>query len=340
MSGSDGPAGPDIADRPTQAPAGPPAGTVFSLDQRPAPGLYLVAWLLSVVGLGLAVVGLFGQALVLSALGLITLGAGLAAGAGYQLVARSRRPAAAYRGPAPLLLFALVIVFVSLLGALIALLSGARRLPVDRPDVFLVGLLIQVVGYIVLIALFVVGPRVLSWHEIANLQDGRIRDHVGGVLFAVGLMVPMTLLALLIGGLLSQLLDVRPESVLPMPQSQLDVALLVLAAVVLAPIGEEVFYRGFALTAWLRDLGERRALIRSAVFFALVHVLNLQAEPGQLADVAKQAVIVSAVILPVGVVLGWLFLRHGLLAAIVAHATYNGIAVLLQLLREDLLPPS
>lgn len=321
-----------------EAPSGPPGAQVFTLEQRPAAGLYLVAWVLGIFGAGLALVGSFGQAMPLIVLGVLALGVGLAAGAGYQIVARRSRPSSAYRGPSPPLIFALVVVVVTIFGALIALLTGSRGLDVDRPEVFLVGLTIQVVAYVGLIAVFVVGPRALSWAQIANLRSGSRWQPTGDILFTTALMVPLTLIATVGGGVLALLLEVESESVLPVPETSADVLTLVLAAVVLAPIGEEVFFRGFALTAWLRDLGERSALIRSTVFFALVHVLNLQAAPGEFADVAKQALVMMTVALPVAAVLGWLFLRRGLLAAIAGHATYNGILLAFFVVGQQLLP--
>ena len=77
-----------------------------------------------------------------------------------------------------------------------------------------------------------------------------------------------------------------------------------LAAAVVAPIGEEAFFRGFALTAWWRDLGPRSALIRSALFFAVVHILNIEVAPDQAGTGLAQALLAFLVILPLGVVLG------------------------------------
>ena len=337
--GPGAPAGESVPASGAGAPAAarPPGGGAFTLEARPAPGLYLVGWLLSVFGLGLALVGLMGAAPLLTVVGLLLLGVGLAAAAGYQIVARRGRPADTYRGPAPLLLFALVVVFVTLLGALIAVLTGSTDLAVDQPDVFLVGLLIQVVGYVGLVAVFVVGPRALTWSEIANARPGRRLEPAADVLFAGALMVPLTLIAIVGGGLLGLLLGVDPDPVLPVPESGTDVAMLVVAAVVLAPVGEEIFFRGFALSAWLRDLGERTALIRSAVFFALIHILTLQATPGAFDNALKQALLMTAIILPLGFVLGWLYLRRGLLAAIAGHATYNGIVLALFIVGQQLL---
>ena len=84
---------------------------------------------------------------------------------------------------------------------------------------------------------------------------------------------------------------------------------MALAAAIIAPIGEELFFRGFALTAWPRDMPERTALIRSAVFFAVVHIPNIRASRTR--QRMGQALLQFAVIFPLGLVLGWLFLRRG-----------------------------
>jgi membrane protease YdiL (CAAX protease family) len=102
------------------------------------------------------------------------------------------------------------------------------------------------------------------------------------------------------------------------------------AAAIIIPIGEELFFRGFAMTAWLRDLGPRAALVRSSLFFALVHIANISSTT--FGEGAAQAVLQTAIILPVGFVLGWLFLRRGMAAAIGGHVAYNGLLLALVLL--------
>ena len=106
--------------------------------------------------------------------------------------------------------------------------------------------------------------------------------------------------------------------------------LLVVGACVLVPIGEELFFRGYSLTAWWRDLGERSALLRATAFFALVHIITINSST--FLDGAKQALLVVLVIAPVGIALGWLFIRRGLLASIAGHAAYNFLGVLVLIL--------
>ena len=143
-------------------------------------------------------------------------------------------------------------------------------------------------------------------------------------------MLPVTLGILLVGGLIAALLGVEAPNVVPTPSTSLEALAVALAAAIVAPIGEELFFRGFALTAWLRDLGPRAAIGRSAVFFALIHVVNITST--DFAEGAGQALLQTAVILPLGLILGWLFVRHGMVGAITGHITYNTFLLALLLI--------
>ena len=85
--------------------------------------------------------------------------------------------------------------------------------------------------------------------------------------------------------------------------------LSLLAAAVLAPISEELFYRGFATTAWLRSYGPTRAIVQGGLFFAFVHVLTLGGPDFDHA--AKTALVAFVARIPVALALGWLFVRRG-----------------------------
>ena len=54
--------------------------------------------------------------------------------------------------------------------------------------------------------------------------------------------------------------------------AMLDPWLVVVAIVILAPIAEEVFFRGVVFNAWLREGGRRWAFIGSAALFAAIHL--------------------------------------------------------------------
>ncbi len=70
--------------------------------------------------------------------------------------------------------------------------------------------------------------------------------------------------------------------------------------------------------------------MRGAVFFALAHVVTLF--DASFAVGAQRALFSFVALLPVGIVLGWLFLaRRSLYAPIGLHATFNAIQVIVLL---------
>jgi membrane protease YdiL (CAAX protease family) len=322
-------------------PGTPPGAGVFSLDDRPAPGLYFAGWLLSGFGLAaLAVALLSGSAggLVLAVGGLVLLALGLSLAAGYQVLARAGRPSSAYRGPAPLLLFGVTYAVTNLLAFLLSLVSPVR---LETPAGFLLGLALSAVVYVLVVFVFVVRTRALRWREMGwpawGGRPASVLTLLEDVVFAAVLMVPVTFVVLVLGGLLGRVLEVTPPRQLPDVTSSAEAFLVALAAAIVAPVGEELFFRGFAMSAWWRDLGFRAAMTRSAAFFAFVHVINVQAT--SFGQGARQALLVLLVILPVGLVLSWLFARRGMLAAITGHVTYNGILLLLTALASRVVPP-
>ena len=158
--------------------------------------------------------------------------------------------------------------------------------------------------------------------------DGSLTEDIG---WGVALALPAFAMAYVIGVVLSLLLNARPESVITNTGEPIGILANIAAAAVIAPLWEETFYRGFATTAWDRALGMRTAIIRGAIFFALIHVLGVTGSSFD--EGAKEALIAFAVRLPVAALLGWALLRRRTLAAPFAlHAAYNAIPLLLFLL--------
>ena len=78
--------------------------------------------------------------------------------------------------------------------------------------------------------------------------------------------------------------------------------------VLAAPLGEELFFRGWILRGYLGRYSARKAVWASAILFALFHLNPWQA----------------VVALPLGLGFAWLFLRTGsLIPGILGHATVN-----------------
>jgi membrane protease YdiL (CAAX protease family) len=261
--------------------------------------------------------------------GAVLLTVGLAVGCGYQVVQRGDRHPDRYRGPAPLLVFATYFFALGLLG--LAAVSGGLLDPEQSLGFVSIGAL-QALGYAVIVWLFVVRTGALSWSAMGwpTWRPGGVREVLGAIGLSVAVMLPTTFVMLILGGLLGLLLGVEAPDVLPTPGSSLEALAIGVVAALVIPTGEELFFRGFALTAWLRDLGPRSALIRSSLFFAVIHIANITTD--SFSEGAAQAVLQTAIILPVGFVLGWLFLRRGMSAAIAGHVTYNATLLFLSLL--------
>lgn len=107
---------------------------------------------------------------------------------------------------------------------------------------------------------------------------------------------------------------------------------LVLAAVVLAPVTEELVFRGVLIRA-LEHRSKTFIIVTTAAVFSLVHVLGLDTE-----RLLASAAVVLPPIFILGAILAWLTLRTGRLGpAIFLHSGWNLLAALVLLIPTDLL---
>ena len=290
----------------------------------------MVGWLLSGIGFVLLFVAAqagppFGGILLMGSL-LLLLG-GLSSAAGYQIVARGLRPAQSFRGPSPLILFGIQLVLVNIISAVLLIVGVPLA---GSAPAFLAASVVLLGGYAGVVWLFGIRSGALDLRGLGFPVAAGVPRLLSDIAFGAVVMLGVAILDSLWGGLIALLLNTSTPDVVPAPTTGLDAVLVAVGACLLIPIGEELFFRGYALTAWLRDLGPRSALIRSTAFFAVVHVANILVEPtatGAL-DGLKQSVLEILVIAPVGLALGWLFLRRGLVAAIGGHAAFNLLGIL------------
>ena len=314
---------------------GPPLGSLFSLGGRPAPGLYAAAWFFAFIG-----TALLGVALAASVSGNGFGGGWLAVGgflaffgaavlaSGYQAIRRrATLDPQRYRGPSPFLVFAAVFAAANAAGAVIALGGLAATLDIGTRALLSVGIVVPL--YAVLVWVLVVREGALSWQDMGwPAGAGRRARTLVNLGYGLAMTLPIVLVTVLLGGVLAALLRVTPPELLPIPTTPSEWLLDIVVAVILAPIGEELFFRGFAQTAWTRDIGWRAALVRTAVSFALVHAISTGGN--DFSEGLRLAVVTVVARLPVAFGLGWVFARTGSIAASVGlHAGFNGLMLVL-----------
>ena len=319
---ADGPSAPDGASR--------PGVSAFTIEGRAAPGLFVVGWLASLLGIGGLFVGvLSGGALtstVILGVSLVLLTVGLVAAAGSQGLDRRAQGGLPYRGPSPVLVFAAAVPISVIAVVVAAIPMSLVGISIDGPFARTVSVLVQTLVYVALIRLLVIDAGALSWAEMGVRRPDRaaLAEMASGAIWAVPVIVVTIPIALILQGLFA----VTPESPLPPAGESSGFLLNMLAGVILAPLGEELLFRGLATTAWVRGLGARRGIVRGALFFAVVHVLTISG--GTAEEALRLAVIGFATRVPVALALGWLFVRRGSIwVPFGLHATFNAILLVL-----------
>ena len=314
---------------PPGVPGRPGTGT-FTIEGRAAPGLFVVGWLGTIVGLGLIAIAILSgggvTATLLLIAALVVLSIGLIAAAGSQGIERRARAVQPYRGPSPLLVFAASIPLSILAAIVVAIPLQLLDVPLDGPVGALGSVIIQALIYVGLVRLLVVDTGALSWVQmgIVRLAPGRaIREMAAGAVW----VVPVIFVTGIVAQLLLQIFPVNPTSPLPPTGTTSGLILSLIAGVLVAPLGEEILFRGFATTAWVQGLGRTNGLVLGALFFAFAHVLTVTGTSA--GEAFELAFVAFAGRIPVALALGWLFLNRGTIwASFGLHATFNGILLI------------
>lgn len=297
-----------------------------SMPRWPGPVLAIGGALLAIVSLGAASLAVDGQlgdadpeALAwMTIAGAVAFTAGLLYSAARQLRVRRFLAAERYRGPSVFLLLALVLVLASAItfpfGAdAAALLLGSGPL--------------TLLGSVVLLVSTQAALLLVSWllvfrpNALAALPGFPGPDPSRAVRMGLGWGVVAWLGASLASAVVVNVLQALGMEVEPQAAEQalelVEPWVAVLAIVILAPIAEELFFRGVIFNALLRERGTRWAYIGSAALFAVIHL----------------SIVALLPIFLLGLALAWVYHRTGnLLAPIVMHAVVNGISVLIALL--------
>ena len=309
-------------------PAPRPGLTTFTIEGRAAPGLFVLGWLATLAGIGLLVIGVLASSpIFFYFFGPLVLTVGLVAGAGNQAFERRAR-GARYAGPSPYL------VFITSIAATFAAVSGVglvlERIPgisgMSQVVASLLTVLIQAGVFLGIIRLTVVGTGALSWSDMGWRRFDPTQ--LGQMLRGAAIALPVIGVTSILAGLLVRVLGEVPESPLPPTGTNEGLLIQLIAGALIAPIAEEALFRGFAVTAWQRTVGETGAIVRASLVFALAHVIN--AGGTGLGQVGALIAIGFLTRIPVAFALGWLFVRaRSIWAPIGLHMAFNAILLVL-----------
>jgi membrane protease YdiL (CAAX protease family) len=239
------------------------------------------------------------------------IGAGLAIGALLVLWGLGRK-----RGADVTPLGVLAGLLAAVLGSTATMLGLASLLGGPTRGGVLVGAFVQTL-------LVVLAAWGLFRRGAPALEEPGTRGWLHAYFVGLGLLVTLGMRTLFLLAWISQVLSTSPEDVQhPLtgiaqtgPLGPLGWLLLASSAVLLAPLGEELMFRG-VLLPWLRGwMGQTAALVLSAGIFASLH--------------AFYGVFVGWVFF-LGLLMGWVRLYSGgLRAPILLHATVNGFAMVM-----------
>jgi membrane protease YdiL (CAAX protease family) len=340
----DSPSGPDAPDAPDGSATPPPetsrpGASIFTIEGRSAPALFVVGWLATLIGVACIIVAVLSgggvATIVVLIVGLILLSIGLIAGAGSQGIERRVRARLPYRGPSPLLVFAAAIPVSVLIGVIFAIPLDLLGVPLDGPIGALLSVTIQALVYVALVRLLVVDTGALDWHAmgVGPLNASAFGEMGRGALWAV----PVIAVTAVVSSVLLRVFPVVPVSPLPPTGEPTGFALSLIAGVIVAPFGEEILFRAFATTAWVRGLGYRRGLLTAALVFAFAHVITIAGTNA--GEAFGLAVVGFGSRIPVALALGWIFLRRGTVwASFGLHAAFNGILLIIAEVASRSLP--
>jgi membrane protease YdiL (CAAX protease family) len=308
---------------------------LLQLAGREAPALYVIGLLTLVLGASALVAGFAGGGVGLAILALVLIGVGgIALSGASALQRRVDTPVAGWRGPGPLAIFWATIPWALLaqllVTALVSSVGVAAALTTPLGTLALAAA--SNLATVLIIGLVVVGSGAVRWRDLvlatpaaspSTLPQPDRRGGLAGDLFwGVALALPILTTAGLFATLVLNGTGLSAPVVLPPAMSGVDLAANVLTAGLIAPIGEELLYRGVIAQAWARQSSARRAILFSAIVFAFAHTLTVGGT--SVGDALSVAAVAFIVRLPLGIALGWLWIRRrSIVATIALHAAYN-----------------
>ncbi len=256
---------------------------------------------------------------VMAALGGVLLLIGLVGMAVRAIQLKRSLPPERYRGPSVFVLLLIVLVGGNIASGTIGLLdpdaiANIASLP---PLTATILLFLTPVSFLAVTVLFVLWPRALAG---LRLVEGR--RAVGRFLAGVGIGAVAWVVVFVISTGLASILrqlgqDIGGQQMAVDLLGNVPFAVGILGVAVVAPIAEELFFRGVTLIAWEREYGPRRGLWGSAALFTAIHVPD------------GGAFIVPPILI-LALVLGITYQRTRSLPMVIGiHATFNAISTIL-----------
>jgi len=218
-------------------------------------------------------------------------------------------PGFAWRVASPIgavfLAFALLIVGAGLLS--LADLSDAS-----------VGAILTFVTSLLLLLFGVLLWRGLPAHSRrwAVASKDTLRTAIGlGVVVGFGIIIGAGAI-IVAGAALDPVVERRLNEVEDIGTAPWQLVLTISALVILAPLGEELLFRGLLLRGLVRRMRFWPAAVLSSVLFAAAHADSYMLWPRAISLIGT------------GVALAWLYRSRGYWASVTAHATVNTIAAI------------
>ncbi len=166
-------------------------------------------------------------------------------------------------------------------------------------------ILVGTVAFYVVVALIIIGRRLSATTQMRWTQGSALT----GALIGLGTGGALGLLAVFANSAASGHLATDPNATFLTSEGDLPHILTTLLLLsIAAPLVEETLFRGI-LMEWLRPVGATAAFIVSAAAFAVWHY--------RFSELRYYAMM--------GVILGLLYWKRGLVASMTAHATFNGV---------------
>lgn len=181
---------------------------------------------------------------------------------------------------------------------------------------------IAAIGVAALVAAWLRVRHASSIPAVGLSAARRARDLAWGFGFGLVLYPAVAFGAAIVIGLLLQIVtgaEVSAPQQVPSGLDALGVGVVVLYAVVVAPIAEEFFFRGVLLSSMAARWGFWPGAFASGVLFGLIHYV-----PAPWPD----AVLLMSAMVPTGMAMAWARRRRGsLYASIGAHAAFNVVGL-------------